>query len=172
MSQIGDDRLGQPKGRLTGYFGVVEYRLEKCADTQRKASGFNGFTYKMMENVRARLAGGQYALSHVASMLKVSPYSVKRASEVLGIKRCYTDMAGRKHLFFTHGEMSNIAHFLRDAGKKRYTEEEIRERFIRESKKKQKRWMMSRSLTGDDWMEAPQEAHSIISNTEDLEIPF
>ena len=78
----------------------MEYRLEKFADAERKASGFNGFTYKMMENARARIAGGQYALSHVASMLKVSPYSVKRASEVLGIQRFYTDMAGRKHLFF------------------------------------------------------------------------
>ena len=68
--------------------------------------------------------------------------------------------------------MSNIAYFLRDVGKKRYTKEELRERAIRESKKKQKRWLMSHPITGDDWMEAPLESHSITSSTEDLEIPF
>jgi hypothetical protein len=177
ISQIRDDRLGQPKGRLTGYLGVMEYRYEKQADGMRKnespgVNNWSKFTYGYMENTRARIVGGQYSVSHIAGMLKVSRYTIKKAATMLGISRCYVDRSGRRHPFFNHGEMTKIAYFLRDAGKKRYTEEEVRARAIRESDRKQKRLMMNQPMTGDYWVENPETHEVTTSCLGEDEIPF
>jgi len=109
-----DPRLGQPLGWIGGLPGLYLIRWAKFC----RADGdvYNGGTYNRLKDVRAYRCCGQYNIGDVMRMGWTGrgyPPSVirqrirrmiKRLAPSMGITRFYVDGAGRKHLFFNHGE--------------------------------------------------------------------
>lgn len=115
-------RLGQPVGALTGYPGVLAYRLRNC---DRPWSG--GGDYKGLNEWRALGCGGQITMSDIACKLKPGLYSsdrsaliqrarvyrvIHRAAEAVGVRRLFVNKNGRRYLMFNAGEADAVWNWL------------------------------------------------------------
>ena len=122
-----DSRLGQPIGWIGGLPGIYFMRSHYIREQNRYDPG----EMYRINNYRAYRCHGQIQLSGVVKKLcyeykilcdygndvsKKNRISriVKKVSSDLGIQRFYTDKAGRKHIFFNHGEADSVFNQTRD----------------------------------------------------------
>jgi len=122
-----DSRLGQPIGWIGGLPGIYLMRPHYIREQNRYDPG----EMYRINNYRAYRCHGQIQLSEVVKKLcyeykipcdygndvsKKNRISriVKKVSSDLGIQRFYTDKAGRKHIFFNHGEADSVFNQTRD----------------------------------------------------------
>lgn len=105
-----DPRLGQPPGWIGGLSGL--YILGR-AKRKEEDGLFNNVTHQRIKNIRAYRCGGQHGIDDIMRMAHgwFSPVirrrvrqRIKRLASSMGITRDYIDRAGRKHMFFNHGE--------------------------------------------------------------------
>jgi hypothetical protein len=106
-----DPRLGQPPGWIGGLPGLY---LLRRANIGREDGTFDKGTCRRLKDFRAYRCGGQYGVDDViweAGRGCFSPVvkrrirqRINRLAPSIGITRNYVDGAGRKHLFFNHGE--------------------------------------------------------------------
>jgi hypothetical protein len=119
-----DPRLGQPDGALTGYPGMLAYRLRNCGRP------WNGeHYYPRVLDWRGLKCGGQIPLSAIIYRL-ASQVSLKRdskfylrfagvvrrwlheGSKQLQINRHFISATGRRYLMFNVGEAEAVYHWL------------------------------------------------------------
>lgn len=124
-----DPRLGQPLGWIGGLPGIYILRKSKIRDNT-----YGRFESIRMKDIRAQKCGGQHGIDDIAQMVwEYSPYKwrifriIKEVASNLGITRAYSDSAGRKHLFFNHGEAIAVSTEVRkNSSLKRLAKEEIK----------------------------------------------
>lgn len=106
-------RLGQPRGALKGYPGVMAYR--------RRSGDFRVINKERIAEWRALKCDAQLTVGDVTSaILKRDPYDyqvydkpwltvlVHKVAESLGIRRYFVNRNGRRYLMFNCGEASKI----------------------------------------------------------------
>ena len=113
-----DGRLAQPRA-LTGYLGLRIARLTNGwhEHWRRRRQGVQvegGVRAALVSEVRCRRTGGQLSVGDALEYIGLPrrAYRVlRRASADIGIE--YTDAAGRRHKFYTWGDIPELAHRLR-----------------------------------------------------------
>jgi len=130
-----DPRLGQPLGWIGGLPGIY---LLRGVRTGMKDKLFGKFKNEQIKNVRAKKCDGQHGIDDIVRM--VWNYSthryrrrilriIKKVAPSMGITRAYIDRAGRKHLFFNHGEaMAISAEVQKNTSLKKWIKEEENKR--------------------------------------------
>jgi len=123
-----DPRVGQPLGWIRGLAGIYIIRNTKMTLNSHGAQ-YCGKDLRRIQDIRAYKCRGQFTLTNVLSnfanmylpkldnkvprfMRRLRRYAKKTAAKI-GIKRSYTDTAGRKHLFFNYGEAMAMTDQLR-----------------------------------------------------------
>ncbi len=114
-----DNRLGQPLGWIGGLPGIHILQKSKANREYVKKYGDNTFGKAdnlRVKDIRALKCGGQHGIDDITKVVwAYSPYKrkihriIKRVTSSMGIRRAYIDSAGRKHLFFNHGEALAVA---------------------------------------------------------------
>jgi len=121
-----DSRLGQPIGWIGGLPGIYLKRSNDLAKKNLYNSSFSPFEMNRIDGYRAYRCDGQIKLLDVVKKLCTEyeiPWDyhgngltrknritriIKKINSDLGIQRFYTDKAGRKHIFFNHGEADSV----------------------------------------------------------------
>lgn len=114
-----DPRLGQPLGWIGGLPGL--YLIKWARICRADGDFYDAGSYGRIKDIRAYRCGGQYSIGDVMRMgwtghSYLSPTinqrilrMIKRLAPSIGITRFYIDRAGRKHLFFNHGEAVTVS---------------------------------------------------------------
>lgn len=130
-----DPRLGQPPGALTGYPGMVAYRLRNCGRP------WNGeYYYPRVLDWRGLGCNGQIAPNHIADKFisscnlyttrgnddidwqteyklrlafgRILRHEISKAARDLGIERYFVNKNGRRYLMFNVGEAEAVYEWL------------------------------------------------------------
>ena len=111
-----DPRLGQPPGALTGYPGILAYKMRSNG-----GKPWDGFDSDRIADWRALSCGGQVTINDIAE--KLTGYedpegwgkakaryrrAVHKAAKELGIERYFTNKNGRRYLMFNAGEAEAV----------------------------------------------------------------
>ncbi len=119
-----DPRLGQPLGALTGYPGILAYKLRNNG-----GKPWDGFNPHRMAEWRGLRCDGQVIPSSVAQhainllggerfwdlddqsrarLKRIAKGQVHRAAKESGIERCFVNKNGRRYLMFNAGEAEAV----------------------------------------------------------------
>ncbi len=111
-----DPRLGQPPGALTGYPGILAYKMRSSG-----GKPWDGFDSDRIADWRALKCGGQVTINDIAE--KLTGYEVPegwgkakaryrraihKAAKELGIERYFVNKNGRRYLMFNAGEAEAV----------------------------------------------------------------